>query len=497
MSTLSLAMVRSLDEASLLLLYGAGEGSGASVCGNEWTVRAVFSMLGPVEQQIVLRLACCGAEGCAVSLARRWVNGARGDVFAACVAALEGLRCVELAASGGGKEQGERSLRLGPHFLRNLRRSLGGGTAEPWRTRGALKPDKRKPTAEQLAQWMVWRWNNVLLYLIGDDLDESAVPPESVTGFLVSAGLMAAVGAEGEVEVTGAGVDFLLKERHEQVWALVAEYVRSAPKEAKGEIVALVLTLAYAAPGVDYAVEELSGAQKDALGVLFALGLVYRRNASSSRFYPTTLGVDVAFGSGRGDAKRPSGGGSGDDTNASSDFARPVDVIVQTNFQVLAYTDATVATSKLVLATLNLFADLTTRLPNLVVGTISRDAVKRCVARGIRVPQIVKFLTVHAHPVMRTKGLPQNVTDQMALWAGEGSRVGFTDGVLVSLNDERDYDAALRAAADLGAKVHWKSAKRRSLFVDAAHEDEIKRRLRKAQQGTKRKASSDAADAPP
>ena len=133
--------------------------------------------------------------------------------------------------------------------LRNLRRALGGATAEPWREREPLKADKRKPTAEQLAQWMVWRWTNVLLFLIGTDLDESAVPPPCVPRFLESAGLMAAVGGGADVEVTGRGVDFLLKERHEQVWALVDEYIRAAG-DAKGEVVALVLTLAYATPSV-------------------------------------------------------------------------------------------------------------------------------------------------------------------------------------------------------------------------------------------------------
>ncbi|KAH8062661.1 hypothetical protein JL722_3588 [Aureococcus anophagefferens] len=413
MSSLSLSVVRALDEHSLLLLYGGGEGSGtASVyCGNEWTVRAVFGMLPPVEQQIA-------------------------------------LRCVELGGAAGAGA--ERRLCLAPAFLRNLRRALGGATAEPWRAREPLKADKRKPTGEQLAQWTVWRWTNVLLFLIGTDLDESAVPPPCVPRFLESAGLMAAVGGGGDVEVTGRGVDFLLKERHEQVWALVDEYIRAAG-DAKGEVVALVLTLAYATPGEGYAIHELSEAQKAALDVLFALGLVYRRNASSSRFYPTTLGVD-------------------------------------TNFQVLAYTDAGVNTSTLVLATLNLFAELTTRLPNLVVGTISRDAIKRCVDRGIRVPQIVKFLRAHAHPAMKASGVPQNVTDQMALWAGEGNRVAFTDGVLVALDSDALYDAALDAARDLDARVHWKSARKRCLFVDADAEPDLRRRLAAAAAPRKRKA---------
>ncbi|KAH8095968.1 hypothetical protein JL720_3305 [Aureococcus anophagefferens] len=435
MSSLSLSVVRALDEHSLLLLYGGGEGSGtASVyCGNEWTVRAVFGMLPPVEQQIVLRLATCGAGGCALGLARRWVAADRGDVFAEAVATLEALRCVELGGAAGAGA--ERRLCLAPAFLRNLRRALGGATAEPWRAREPLKADKRKPTE--------------------------------------SAGLMAAVGGGGDVEVTGRGVDFLLKERHEQVWALVDEYIRAAG-DAKGEVVALVLTLAYATPGEGYAIHELGGAEGRARRPLRA-----RPRLPAQRELVALLPDDA------GRRRRLRGGGRG---GGRRDFRRPVDVIVQTNFQVLAYTDAGVNTSTLVLATLNLFAELTTRLPNLVVGTISRDAIKRCVDRGIRVPQIVKFVRAHAHPAMKASGVPQNVTDQMALWAGEGNRVAFTDGVLVALDSDALYDAALDAARDLDARVHWKSARKRCLFVDADAEPDLRRRLAAAAAPRKRKA---------
>ena len=122
------------------------------------------------------------------------------------------------------------------------------------------------------------------------------------------------------------------------------------------------------------------------------------------------------------------------------------------------------------------------------VGTISRDAIKRCVDRGIRVPQIVKFLRAHAHPAMKASGVPQNVTDQMALWAGEGNRVAFTDGVLVALDSDALYDAALDAARDLDARVHWKSARKRCLFVDADAEPDLRRRLAAAAAPRKRKA---------
>ncbi|KAH8060295.1 hypothetical protein JL720_13634 [Aureococcus anophagefferens] len=441
MSSLSLSVVRALDEHSLLLLYGGGEGSGtASVyCGNEWTVRAVFGMLPPVEQQIVLRLATCGAGGCALGLAalgrgrpRRRLRRGRRDARGAA------LRRARRRRGRRGRAAPVPRAGLPPEPA-----ARGGGDGRAL-AREPLKADKRKPTGEQLAQWTVWRWTNVLLFLIGTDLDESAVPPPCVPRFLESSGID---GDRRRRRRRGHGPRRRLpaQERHEQVWALVDEYIRAAG-DAKGEVVALVLTLAYATPGEGYAIHELSEAQKAALDVLFALGLVYRRNASSSRFYPTTLGVDVAFG-----ARRSAGG-----ARAGGDFRRPVDVIVQTNFQVLAYTDAGVNTSTLVLATLNLFAELTTRLPNLVVGTISRDAIKRCVDRGIRVPQIVKWRSGRRGQQRRVHGR-----------------------VLVALDSDALYDAALDAARDLDARVHWKSARKRCLFVDAGEPDLQRRRARR------------------
>jgi len=442
MSTgLGLSVVKTLPRASLDRLYGATAEANAVSAGNEWTVRAVFGMLAPLEQQIVLRLLVCGGAGVDVTLARNWV--AASGSFARSVQVLEGLRIVEAVDEA-------TKLRLTQSFAANLGKALAGVTKEPWRLRGDVGADKRAPTLDQLDQWTRWRWTNVLLFLIGDDLDETAVPPLCAQRFLAGAGLMAPVEG-GVVEITGQGVDFLLKPRAAQVWVLVDEYLaRHAPPDDRGDVVGLILSLAYTTVGQAHAIAELSDPQQRALEVLFALGLVFRRKDTSSRFYPTSIGTGVAFGSELG--------GEADNTGVS--------ILVQTNFQVLAYTDATQAAATLVLATLNLFADLTVRLPNLVVGAITRDAVKRCVARGIRVAQIVVFLETHAHPLTAAKPspIPPNVRDQIMLWAGEDQRVAFRQGWLLECRTDGGYDAALKAC---GA-VWWRSRAKRRLFVDDA-----------------------------
>ena len=134
MSQLSMSIVQSLDEASLVELYGREDGVAGGSGGNEWTVRAVFSMLGLVEQQIVLRLACCGRRGVSMSMARRWINCSEdeGYAFTSAISRLEGLRCVELVSDSA--PGGERTLRLGAAFCANVRRALAGASREPWRS---------------------------------------------------------------------------------------------------------------------------------------------------------------------------------------------------------------------------------------------------------------------------------------------------------------------------------------------------------------------------
>ena len=82
----------------------------------------------------------------------------------------------------------------------------------------------------------------------------------------------------------------------------------------------------------------------------------------------------------------------------------------------------------------------------------------------IAVKQIVRFLEAHAHPtVARTDGkpaLPQNVTDQMLLWAGEDKRVTFGEGELLTFGDDGAFDAAAIGAS-------WSDRRTRRVFRTA------------------------------
>lgn len=61
--------------------------------------------------------------------------------------------------------------------------------------------------------------------------------------------------------------------------------------------------------------------------------------------------------------------------------------------QVYAYT-----TSELQVAILKLFVRSECRLPNLFVGTLTRESVTQALEFGVQADQIVTFMQQHAHP---------------------------------------------------------------------------------------------------
>jgi transcription initiation factor TFIIH subunit 4 len=108
--------------------------------------------------------------------------------------------------------------------------------------------------------------------------------------------------------------------------------------------------------------------------------------AASRRFSPTRLSTTLTSSS----PPLPSAVGTGSGSKAQG-F-----IVLETNYRLYAYTDNPLQT-----AVLNLFVSLKYRFPNLVVGSITRDSVKKALVNGISAEQIISYLTTHAHPQMR------------------------------------------------------------------------------------------------
>ena len=88
--------------------------------------------------------------------------------------------------------------------------------------------------------------------------------------------------------------------------------------------------------------------------------------------------------------------------------AARVNITVETTFKVYAYT-----TSDLDVALLRLFVSLEVRLPNLIIGKITKRSIRNALSIGISAEALITFLEQNAHPEARKAGansVPENVS---------------------------------------------------------------------------------------
>ncbi|KAJ2918502.1 hypothetical protein MD484_g1939, partial [Candolleomyces efflorescens] len=179
-------------------------------------------------------------------------------------------------------------------------------------------------------------------------------------------------------------------------------------------------------------------------------GLIWQRKQTSRRFSPTRLSTTLTSSS----PSLPT-------TIGASSGPQEGFIILETNYRVYAYTDNPLQT-----AVLDLFASLKYRFPNLVVGSITRESVKKALLNGISADQIISYLITHAHPNMRKNNplLPVTVQDQIRLWELEKNRLKSQDGNLYTeFASQADYELVLNYAKELDV-VLWESAAKRCFF---------------------------------
>ncbi|KAL8448460.1 hypothetical protein Emed_003794 [Eimeria media] len=142
-------------------------------------------------------------------------------------------------------------------------------------------------------------------------------------------------------------------------------------------------------------------------------------------------------------------------------------ILVETNFKVYMYTSSPLHTS--VLAHL---CELTARLPNLVVGLLTRASVLGALKAGITADQIIGFLEAHAHQVaLESKNkhnrplIPENVAIQLRMWEQERQRLTLCPAVVF-----KGWDAALLPEL-FQRSVRWAVAKGCALHYTMWPED--------------------------
>ncbi|KAG6866872.1 hypothetical protein C0991_008809 [Blastosporella zonata] len=217
----------------------------------------------------------------------------------------------------------------------------------------------------------------------------------------------------------------------------------------------------------EYSTEKLGVSQNAMLEDLRDYGLIWQRRPSSKRFSPTRLSTTLTSSS----PPLPTTTGTG--TGPQDGF-----IVLETNYRIYAYTDNPLQT-----AVLNLFVSLKYRFPNLVVGSITRDSVKKALNNGISADQIISYLITHAHPQMRKNVsnlwpsnvdslrfpeqnplLPVTVQDQIRLWELERNRLKSSEGYLyTSFTSQADYELVLNYAKELDV-VLWENSGKRCFF---------------------------------
>lgn len=294
------------------------------------------------------------------------------------------------------------------------------------------KKKKRKaPTLQELEQFSKERWESVLLYMVGtSSMDESNEKPtflKSIEKLLDWSHLVQIDPETKRTHITTEGFQFLLRETRTQVWKLLKQYLDSAEsrKQIKSEILQFLFELSFMKVGRGYKYEGvLTPTQTVMLLDISELGIVQLKHPL---FYPTPMATGITQGSSDStgrvsmlDDVMAQGASSLEDSHSGH-------IIVETNYRVYAYTR-----SSLQIALLSLFVSLEYRLPNMVVGQITRDSAREAFKNGITADQILGYLYLHAHPQMRQKRpvIPETVSDQIRLWEQERNRLAHFDAVL-------------------------------------------------------------------
>lgn len=242
------------------------------------------------------------------------------------------------------------------------------------------------------------------------------------------------------------------------------------------DVLAFLFTLGSLEVGQDYSTTNLTPTQEEMLQDLNDLGIVYRRTADATRFYPTRLATTLTSDSNPLTTSLTTSSNFSSNLNSSKANQRGF-IVIETNYRIYAYTS-----SPLQISILALFTRLSTRYPNMVSGRLTKESIQHAIGLGITSQQIISFLTAHAHPIMAERSrtsnmaaasgqagqapvLPPTVVDQVRLWQIEGDRMKTTGGYLFESFENRDqYEDTAKFAETIGVMV-WRNDTKRCFFA--------------------------------
>lgn len=451
------------DLAHWLHLHPA---SADDLYSDPYTVQAVLRALPPLARQYVMRLVLLPADmpvpldAFRLTLRRRQRAVDRHDAAVRALRALHvfhdpGTPTIDLDNVASSRHSANSPTCLHSGFAANLRLLLSN----------AVQPVLGTPIDESTEQLEVMddfsasRLENILNYLVESGARRK--PSGAIVPALQRARILEY--QSGQLTMTSEGFHFLLKHSFPQLWVLLRAVIASNFSSDFGHAVHLLFMLAAASPGRLYSMDELNAAQRELLNDLNDLGIVMVDNEART-LRPTIVGVRLLS----------AGSHVGSDISAAdlpniAKSAGQMDIFVETNFRVYAYTSSGFQTNLL-----GLFTHLRYRLPGLVVAHLTRDAVRNALISGITAEQIIAYLNAHAHPRLKKGVIPPNVSDEIRLWEAEQHRIQSEPGTLLSdFQSQPAFERVVDFANDLSA-ILWQDSSRRQLVVDSENYDAVR-----------------------
>jgi transcription initiation factor TFIIH subunit 4 len=503
------------------------------------------SSLSDIARQCALRLVACGGNFKVGSIVEGWIHRhCKSDALLA-LRRLESMGIVEplgLAYRHGESNYDDdddvndvekravlmaKVACLTPEFKFAIKLHLSTMSSSPWPTitqdqiddfqknggdsksdgKDGEKESREPPTLNELESYTQSSWGSVLHFLVGSDEAEGdrggiEEPPEEMVLFLTRIGLMQEDPdyngddrSRAPLVITSKGYEFMLRDINAQVWQFVLQYLNSMAHHnmkdtIRMEALSFLICMGSCRVGEGYFSSVLGSKSARILMKDFArFGLLFVcRVAGKKAFYPTRVAVNLVASNEKAGSRQTDTIQSVAATRSLEEsLASPVPsrshlaVVVQTNFQVVAYT-----TSKLHISTLALFCDVASyrRLPNVIFFHITRDSIRNAFRLGVKADQILRFLHVHAHPMLRNSDQPQvppNVSDQILLWDRERRRVVMDEVWTHQCRDASEFAAVGQYASDLDA-LAWGNANTNKLYVHFTKSEIVYAYIRKWRQ---------------
>lgn len=387
----------------------------------------------------------------AVEIVSSWIQMEHGKRHMACMELLSRLRIVTRRDGGVWKMHGG--------FQRHVQKAQSGGI-HSMTSRVSEDVVREGLPQENIVHRYAWeQWENVLLYALGerDSIEMSKVMGRTtsldLSGILVACDIIQTT-ENGELSITENGFQFLLSDTHRQVWVVLQEYIKHAESHRSRDLfdslIEFLLQLGFQTECFAADDVMVTEEQKEICSDLCQLGLLFPFTYNKKVYLvPTKLSVMLS---------------------STSDMVAQEDgfIIVETNYRVYAYTSSLLKQS-----ILRLFIRCDVLLPNMVVGTITRDSVMSALDSGIKADQIIGYLTQHCHKRVssRVPIVPGVVADQIRLWQQEIQRLQVTPAVLYkNFETPALYKQVVAFAEGIGSVILVEESKQEFLAMSACHE---------------------------